>query len=152
MGVGRELSEGDVSDSKQKVASLHAEATALLDAALQRHIRDREIRHDGGPVFSVSVYLGQGGASTFDDSMLTRFVVECHERGWRGTVLPSAPRHMRFQVAKRVRLAEAGDSPIMRGHPTLDEMIECRREHGSSWREYIRAKGREWNCLERSDG
>jgi len=134
------------------MSDLAAQARALFEAALQRHMRDRDIRHDGGRVFSVSIYVGRPGASTFDDSLLTRFVVECHKRCWRGAVCPSAPGHLRFQITKRVRLHEAGDSPIMRGHPTMAELAECRREFGGSWRDYVRAKSGQWNCLERDDG
>jgi hypothetical protein len=60
--------------------------------------------------------------STWDSDMLTRAVFLAHDRCMRLEVT-AAGGYLRLAIHQRVRRAEAGDLPIMHGHPTLEEAV-----------------------------
>lgn len=60
------------------------------------------------------------GMSTFDFSVLSRFVVMCHDKCIRGEIRPSSPKSMKVII--HLRQGREGD--ISERHPTLEENIE----------------------------
>lgn len=75
-------------------------------------------RRDAAHTVSVSVYA-PCGLSTYDYDELTRFVLLCHERCYRGAVSQSAPRHIRLSITKRSRESDR----IEANHPTIEEAV-----------------------------
>jgi hypothetical protein len=61
--------------------------------------------------------------STWDMDRLTQAVFMAHDCHYRLEISP-AMRYLRIAIHPRVPIAEAGDSPIMSGHPSLSEAIE----------------------------
>lgn len=75
-------------------------------------------RRDAAHTVSVSVYA-PCGISTYDYDELTRFVLLCHDRCYRGVVAQSAPRHLRLSITKRSR----DNDSIAENHPTVEEAV-----------------------------
>jgi hypothetical protein len=65
--------------------------------------------------------------STWDYDELTRLVFFAHDFGVRVEILPGQPGKVAIAAWKRVRLEEAGDSPIVEGHPTLEQAVAMHR-------------------------
>lgn len=61
--------------------------------------------------------------STWDMDRLTQAVFMAHDCHYRLEISP-AMRYLRIAIHPRVPIAEAGDSPIMSGHPSLSEAVE----------------------------
>lgn len=112
--------------------SAHAEAAQLFRDALPT--RWEAVRDEGGGVFSTLVYVGPSGLSTYDSDELTRFVLLCHERCWRGWVTSSGPNRLRLWVAPRVRIEGAPDSEMSRVCPTIEQAIEAEGRWLNYWR------------------
>lgn len=90
------------------------------EAFFARWLRGNDFRMKAqGNWFTVSVYVGQLGLSSFDDDLLSRLVFLAHELGWRASVLGSAPRYIKVAISKRDR-----SDDISRCHPTLEDAVE----------------------------
>lgn len=60
-----------------------------------------------------------GDLSTYDYSLLTKFVLMCHDRCVRGSIIPNAFKDIKLCIWQRTR--EGG---LSQSHPTIEQAIE----------------------------
>lgn len=78
--------------------------------------------HFGGPVYAHGQGVrttAHGGASTFDDDLLTRLVVVAHIDAVRIEIVNGGPNRLGVMAHPRKRFSDC----IMTRHPTADELI-----------------------------
>lgn len=79
--------------------------------------------HFPGPVkefgngWCISGLLGDLG--TYDFNQLTRFVIACHDKCYRGSVMAAGPNKLKLAIWKRQR-----EGSMSKRHPTIEQAIE----------------------------
>jgi hypothetical protein len=70
-----------------------------------------------GEGWVISGILGDLG--TYDFNQLTRFVIACHDKCIRGSVMSGGPNKLKLAIWKRER-----EGDMTRRHPTMEQAIE----------------------------
>ncbi len=89
--------------------------------------------------YQVSCHVGEAGAATYNNDVLTRFVLLCHQECWRGAVRNGGPGALVFMITKRARIEDRPNEEMSAVHPTLQQAVECLAE-GGHWGTYWRAR------------
>ena len=119
-----------------KEEALKAEASALFASVFRGSHHHGPLRDDR-KTFKVHASFARG-AATYDDDTLTRFVLICHEQGWRGAIRPGGPYGLVFMITKRARIEDRPEEEMSAVHPTLQQAVEC-LESGGHWGTYWRS-------------
>lgn len=97
----------------------------------EHHIPNRGKLKPCGKGWSVG---GVYSPATWDGNLLTRLVFLAHDHCVRVDISPSQPGRLRIDAWKRAPIG-AADSPIMMGHPTLEQAVALHR--GKPLREIV---------------